>query len=830
MEDNRLVFSPPEIEFAPTRIGAEVLCDVELDNTGSDPVELDSMTEMPEVAGSRFAVYGLMSGDLLEPGRVLKLQIGFRPRRAGEADATLWLMGRQGSPLASLRAHGRALAAPEQNRQDAGAEAAGNPATASPDSDVIAWLGGGSAAFGVGQKPPSGANAAAGDSCQTMTETMKAIGVDPDLLGSSCDGVAAQPANMSKAPELELDPQFIDFPPTEVGQRSQVRTLSVTNLGDEPVTLDGIARSDGSVPRYLLCEGARSLEPRATASLALTFVPNVEAEFADDICVMAGGAASLDRVAITGTARRSTAGSDAAVVDFVMAQKVLDAIFLVFEGAEDVTGPPPFDHAIELLVRGYQGKVEWPAGGVQIVPVDERLRDLDQSVQLLQPVISFYQRDGIDRKILGPIDRMRAKISGGVAMDAMRDRVGAAVRVGDHVVEVPDAALSAETAAQYADVLAPTIDKLVVSSTVISEQLVRLKHKQLEELFKDMRELKGPGLQEIGRGSLHSPTFLTDVLSVLMAAKGKLAFGHAIDEAHKAHGATKVAAYVHSVQSAIEMVGGVTTLMASIAAGIAKQMHRFSLAAQLRGVAGEVLLKLGLIISGVELIHSVVTLFNPNASLDEKVDAAVAGAGALTWIVAAEAGESVAGGLITAGLTGVYLHQKLFVASYTLVAARLVGPGLVSLFQSVADSANTIAQRMEFLIKAGLMLEQEKDPEKRRLLGSVVKDATQSLDQGVNGFLAECENPGFSSSSLPGINPHLRAALAPVLPLKSVEAKSPEQALRKARAVLERIQWTFDNAENIFRESMGLEPRDLSHDRPDDGARGERGSLPRHQD
>lgn len=42
------------------------------------------------------------------------------------------------------------------------------------------------------------------------------------------------------------------------------------------------------------------------------------------------------------------------------------------------------------------------------------------------------------------------------------------------------------------------------------------------------------------------------------------------------------------------------------------------------------------------------------------------------------------------------------------------------------------------------------------------------------------------------------------MPLRSAKPKTPQQALTRAKRVLDRIMWVCKNAHAIFREAMGL--------------------------
>lgn len=118
-------------------------------------------------------------------------------------------------------------------------------------------------------------------------------------------------------------------------------------------------------------------------------------------------------------------------------------------------------------------------------------------------------------------------------------------------------------------------------------------------------------------------------------------------------------------------------------------------------------------------------------------------------------------------------------------------------FENITGQGRTIAAASDELAKAGLLLEQEKNPEQQPGPGPVQENAAAHLGSCIDHFIDDCQPRAYGPgvSRYPGAFKILREVFAPVMGLGG--KKTPQEASATGARVLDRIVWCLSHQQEL---------------------------------
>jgi hypothetical protein len=363
------------------------------------------------------------------------------------------------------------------------------------------------------------------------------------------------------------------------------------------------------------------------------------------------------------------------------------------------------------------------------------------------------------------------------------DRIESSIIVDNKLVEIPDDRHPREQAA----LLRTHLPKLIQTLQIANEQLVRLGHHELKEALEE--------LEKGGHGNAFSR--LAALQGLLALADGWLTLTD--EELQKElthiHGVLPgVATYTELVKAIVEISGGAVTLTALLGAAVAKAAGESATAAAAMQVAGEVGHLLGNVVAGIEIVHGIFVLLDPKATASQKERAAFGVAAGGAWFLS--------GGPASFAVVATYLELKLVAYLYWQGALGINTMFMREAFEYMQDHGGTMARAAERLARAGLLLQEERDPLKARALAEVQTQNSQMLATVMDDFLQHSvpggKDMGFGQSgiaSYPGNYSILAEVFAPLQGLRGI--KSGPALAAAAKAVLEKITWCLTHAGEI---------------------------------
>jgi hypothetical protein len=443
----------------------------------------------------------------------------------------------------------------------------------------------------------------------------------------------------------------------------------------------------------------------------------------------------------------------------------------------------------------------------------ERRRALNEAKAGLEPALALYRTTDDERTWLQEqIDRPLAAVDNSLSFEDARARVRSAVRIGQHaLIEPADDTHPHEQGEQ----LHEQLQTLIPVVGQINEQVIRLKHDGIHHEAEALMEGHAHG-KKLGPGAL------VELQAVLWLVDGFLLLtdeelAHHLGEVHGV--LNGVSTYSELVKAVAELTGGAVTITASYAASIAKLAGDTSTAAIATGLARSTGLLVANVIAGIEVVHGIAVLLDPHATAQQKVDGAVGASSGAAWLVGARVWGAAAGFSASSALMLGYAELKLMANLYWGANVGLTA-GLMRLaYETIQRDGENIARAANDLAKAGLLRQDEKDPEKAEALRRVETSLVAQLGAAVDYFIDDCKPRGVEDGAglarYPGGYDILREVFAPVAKHKG--AKTPETVTEAARVALERITWSLAHAGELItasarRRGLGDVEHDLARD------------------
>jgi hypothetical protein len=122
-------------------------------------------------------------------------------------------------------------------------------------------------------------------------------------------------------------------------------------------------------------------------------------------------------------------------------------------------------------------------------------------------------------------------------------------------------------------------------------------------------------------------------------------------------------------------------------------------------------------------------------------------------------------------------------------------------YETIPRDGESIERGADDLAKAGMLRQNEKDPEKALALQHVETMLTAQLGAAVDYFIDDCKPHGFEAgvAGYPGAYTILRDVFEPVMKHKG--ARTLEAVTEGARVALERITWSMAHAGDLITAS-----------------------------
>lgn len=187
----------------------------------------------------------------------------------------------------------------------------------------------------------------------------------------------------------------------------------------------------------------------------------------------------------------------------------------------------------------------------------------------------------------------------------------------------------------------------------------------------------------------------------------------------------------------------------------------------------------GHLLTAVEIIHSIAVLLDPTASTDQKVDAAVGGAGAVVGIASAPLGAAI-------GIT--WLQVKFMAASYWELRASFAQYAVNKAAETMQYIGDSLSKKLDELAKAKLLLEKETDPEQIEAMDKLINQ------RYIPGLKKDVE---YLYNALPVTIRRLFADL-----VKEIDTDDPAIIAGVATKTLQQIMHCFANPKKMFDEAI----------------------------
>jgi hypothetical protein len=452
----------------------------------------------------------------------------------------------------------------------------------------------------------------------------------------------------------------------------------------------------------------------------------------------------------------------------------------------------------------------------------------DEAVLGLREVIAYA---GEDRR--ASLSRRRTDL---LAKEAS-DRVESSIVIGDKAVEIPDA----EHPREQAEVLREALKKLIETLELSNEQLHRLAEANYEQYELALEEIEhSPHLDHLGKlleqldleqkaVPAHRIVHSIGALQALLATfDGWLTLTddelrEHLNEIHKV--LPTVSSFAELVKAVVEIGLGTVSLTAVFAAALAKAIGEGAMAADALAVAGAVGGVLANVVAGIEIVHGIFVLLDPDATPAQKEKAAVGVLTGSAWFIGSRIGGFAMGGPASVAILGGYLMLKVAAAMYWQ-AALAINTWLMSpVFEYMASHGETIARVGDRVARAALLLRDEHDPLRARPLAQTLAENEDLLATTVDDLL-EHSLPGRAEDLVfgrpnvigPGYVTMFLEAFAPLQGYRGV--KSGPQLAEAAAHVLLRINWLLahgaeivvastrqQHLRDVAQDPSGLEPR-----------------------
>ena len=472
--------------------------------------------------------------------------------------------------------------------------------------------------------------------------------------------------------------------------------------------------------------------------------------------------------------------------DYAAARDALQvAADIVENDSKRMVAAAPDRYTISLLLL-YDAAIG--RHGDQTLDGAQRLASLEVAIAGLQPAIDQFRKldaTWLDEHLFPRLEHLRRIATYEVA----RDRINNSVRVGNGVLEIPSDDADAH---RQGTVLHLELPKLRSSLSTLNEQVIRLKHDGIHHEAEAL--LQGKHEPHLGPGTL------VYLQNTLLLVDGWLTLSD--DEFRGRLGEVRgwrsdISTYAELVKAVVELAGGAVTATAAYAAVIAKLTGNEMLFASAAGVARSVGLHFANTVALIEVVHGVVVLFDPDATRQEKIDAAVSASSGATWLVARHFDKVAFGAAASTAIIAGYAELKLVAHLYWEAKLGLTTGMMRLAFETIQRHGANIARKADALARAGLLAAEEHDPESASSLRRVQDNIARDLGDDIDYLLDDCQPRGIEAdvAKYPGSYPLLREVFAPLASFKGLREVAPVSSA--APKVLERIAWSLAHAGDI---------------------------------
>jgi hypothetical protein len=176
------------------------------------------------------------------------------------------------------------------------------------------------------------------------------------------------------------------------------------------------------------------------------------------------------------------------------------------------------------------------------------------------------------------------------------------------------------------------------------------------------------------------------------------------------------------------------------------------------------------------------------------MDGAVGASSGAAWFIGSRVGGAAVGFAASSAILLGYAELKLMAHLYWEANVGLTAGFMRLAYETIQRDGESIARCADDLAKAGMLRQDEKDPEKAAALHRVETMLTAQLGAAIDYFIDDCKPHGFEAgvARYPGAYTILREVFAPVMMHRG--AKTPEAVTEAARVALERITWSMAHA------------------------------------
>jgi hypothetical protein len=316
----RIAVEKSALEFGELRVGFERQRQAVLTNSGSATLAFREAALAGSASSSYRRVKDGCSGFTLAPGRTCSIELAFKPLRSGALTAELRIESDAagGRETIALRGEGTmAELTVDQQRLDFGTVrrpgSADQALTLSNDGSArlriqgVTVTGGAAADFVVAAIGCGESGLDAGGSCRISVRFVpRADGARAATLVIRHDGdgpakeVALLGTALAAQPGFRASNGSIDFGSRQVGSRSPVETLTITNTGDGPLELTSIALGGANADEFTLvpgtCDGAPFVAPHGNCTIGIRFTPRANGSRRATVRIRhnAGGESSVE--------------------------------------------------------------------------------------------------------------------------------------------------------------------------------------------------------------------------------------------------------------------------------------------------------------------------------------------------------------------------------------------------------------------------------------------------------------------------------------------------------------------------------------------------------
>ena len=254
------------------------------------------------------------------------------------------------------------------------------------------------------------------------------------------------------------------------------------------------------------------------------------------------------------------------------------------------------------------------------------------------------------------------------------------------------------------------------------------------------------------------------------------------------------------IKASLELLNSGVGMTSKTARLVALQLGKTDLAAQLDKVAG--FQGLGHAISAITVVHSACVLLDTQATDQEKLDAGVAGTGALLQLGGAAANaaglataSAVLGGAATV-LGTTYMLLKFATDLYWTSQASIMAGYTQRVFTTLADDSSSLVRQSEKLVVTGMLLAAEQDPDQITALAALERRQAAKLGATIDWFLERASKyDAVGGAGRVGSYRTLREAFASHQALAG--RTDPAGVIEAATAIIQTINWVFENARYV---------------------------------